>query len=116
MSHRSAGADCETGRRLRELRRARGMSQGDVGRKLAPPRSYAAVSDIELGKTAITVPLAKQFADLYDVPISEIVSAGPPERYFAGLDSGTLLERRELPPVQLANGETMTVTVEIRIG
>jgi transcriptional regulator with XRE-family HTH domain len=45
------------------------LSQSEVGARLRPPRTHAAVSDIERGKTHLTVPLLMQFADIYGVAI-----------------------------------------------
>lgn len=47
--------DRAIGQRIRDARREQGWSQAHLGTLLVPPRTYAAVSDIERGKTAITV-------------------------------------------------------------
>lgn len=45
----------EVGRRVRQAREELGLSQGALGRLLSPPRTHAAVSDIERGKTRLDV-------------------------------------------------------------
>lgn len=52
----------EIGKRIRMYRRQSGLSQAEVGRRLAKPRSHAAVSDIERGKTRMTVALLREMA------------------------------------------------------
>lgn len=47
--------DLYIGQRIREARCEQGWSQSQLGTLLVPPRTYAAVSDMERGKTAITV-------------------------------------------------------------
>lgn len=41
----------ELGRRIRALREAQGLTQGEVGAKLPTPITHAAISDVERGKT-----------------------------------------------------------------
>lgn len=57
-----AAVNREAGYQLRCLRRSRGLTQIQVGALLWPPRSGAAVSDIERGVTLVTVELLAQFA------------------------------------------------------
>ncbi len=45
----------ELGRRVRQARDELGLSQAALGRLLSPPRTHAAVSDIERGKTHLDV-------------------------------------------------------------
>lgn len=45
----------EIGQRIREAREEAGLSQEDLGRQLSPRKSHAAISDVERGKTRITV-------------------------------------------------------------
>lgn len=52
---------------LRDARLSAKLNQGEVGKRLNPPRSHAAVSDIERGKTALTTDLLEQFAAIYGV-------------------------------------------------
>lgn len=54
-------------RRLRLARQERQLSGSDVGRRLDPPRTHAAVSDIERGRTRLTLDLIDQFCRIYGV-------------------------------------------------
>ena len=51
--------------RLVAARHRAGLSGRAVGKLLDPPRTHAAISDIERGKTRLTVGLLRQFAVLY---------------------------------------------------
>lgn len=65
------------GWRIRNARRSRGLSQGEVGLRLTKQRSHAAVSEIESGKTKIDIDLLVELATIFDVPISILI--GDPE-------------------------------------
>ena len=54
------------GMRIRQARDEAGWSQGHLGTLLVPARTYAAVSDMERGKTAITVDVLMCVAALFD--------------------------------------------------
>lgn len=51
----------EIGRRVREARESKGMSQGKLGELMSRKRTHAAISDVERGKTAL------QLAELHEV-------------------------------------------------
>lgn len=55
--------------RVRRAREESGMSQSEVGARLQPHRSHAAVSDIERGKTVMKVALLYQFAEIFQKDI-----------------------------------------------
>lgn len=61
--------------RLRQMRQMRGLTCKAVGQLLDPPRSHAAVSDIERGKTRLTVDLLRQFARLYATTPAALLAA-----------------------------------------
>lgn len=55
----------QVGRNIAAVRqRLLHLTQAEFGRRLVPARSHAAVSDIERGKTAITVDLLDQIGAL----------------------------------------------------
>src|SRR5688572_5395992 len=54
----------EVGSRIREAREELGLSQAELGRLLTRPRSYAAISDIERGKTRLDVEELEELAVL----------------------------------------------------
>jgi transcriptional regulator with XRE-family HTH domain len=60
---------------LRRLRLSVGLTQGEVGQMLMPPRSHAAVSDIERGETVLTVPLLRQLAAIYRTTTVDVLLA-----------------------------------------
>lgn len=53
--------------RLVIARRRALLSQREAGARLNPPRSHAAVSDIERGRTQLTLDLVAQFGRIYGV-------------------------------------------------
>ena len=70
------GVNDYVAQRIRRARLSADMSQGYVGTRLVPPRSHAAVSDIERGKTTITVDLLMCFAVLFDKPLTWFLPGG----------------------------------------
>ena len=58
--------------RVRELREAKGWSQGELAEQLAVSRQT--VNAIETGKYDPSLPLAFKIARLFDKPIEEIFS------------------------------------------
>lgn len=62
--------------RMRDARRATGWTQTDFGVWLPKIRSHAAVSDIERGKTRITVELLHHWSGLCGVPLYQIIGPG----------------------------------------
>ena len=53
--------------RLVIARKRRLLTQSEAGALLNPPRTHAAVSDIERGRTQLTLDLLAQFARIYGV-------------------------------------------------
>lgn len=64
----------EVGRRIRRAREERRLSQTELGQLLSPKRSYAAVSDIERGRTKL---------DVEDLSMLAVI-LGKPLPYFYG--------------------------------
>ncbi len=60
----------EIGRRIRQARQDLGLMQADVGRMLSRPRSHAAVSDIERGKTRLNLEELAEMAQLLQKPLA----------------------------------------------
>lgn len=61
----------ELGKKIRELRQKTGKSQQELGRALS--RSHAAVSDIERGKTNLSVSDLYTIAKFFGVSITEFL-------------------------------------------
>lgn len=61
----------ELGQRIRQLRQTKGKSQGAMGQYMG--RTHAAISDIELGKTNLTVQDLSKIAAFLGIPIEEIL-------------------------------------------
>ena len=61
----------ELGARIRQFRTSKGISQAEVGKALG--KSHVAVSDMETGKTEISVRDLSMLANKYGITISELV-------------------------------------------
>lgn len=64
--------------RLIRARREAGLTQSEVGHRLTPPVSHAAISDIEHGRIKLTLPYLFQLAAIY----------GKVPAYFLSLEQG----------------------------
>lgn len=62
--------------RLRDVREAAGWSQAEFGRWMPRPRSHAAVSDIERGKTTLTLDILRAYAGLCGTSLTALVKEG----------------------------------------
>lgn len=69
----------ELGRRVRKAREEAKLSQGQLGELLQPPRSHAAISDIERGVTRAGA------SDIFQ--IAQIL--GKTDSYFSGQENAT---------------------------
>ncbi|MGI8854769.1 MAG: helix-turn-helix domain-containing protein [Thermomicrobiales bacterium] len=69
----------EIGRRIRQAREEQGLLQADLGRRMSRPRSHAAVSDIERGKTKPNVEELAEIARLLDKPLTYFLDTSPAE-------------------------------------
>ncbi len=58
----------EVGRRIRAAREQRKLTQAGLGQLLSPQRSYAAVSDIERGRTKVDIELLSQLSTVLGKP------------------------------------------------
>lgn len=67
----------EVGRRVRQAREERGLSQTALGRLLTPPRTHVAISDIERGKTKLDAEELTIFARLLDKSVAYFVESEP---------------------------------------
>lgn len=59
------------GDRIRQIRQRKGISQGKLGVELS--KTHASISDIELGKTELSVTDLAKIASYFEVSISELV-------------------------------------------
>ncbi len=67
----------EIGNKVRELRIKKGRSQEELGKALT--RSHAAVSDIERGKTDLSVSDLYIIANFFQVPVTEFLTTNTAE-------------------------------------
>lgn len=70
------------GRRLQDSRKARGLTQEQLGTLLKPPLTRASIANIEAGKQGVLVHTLVQLAGALQVGISDLLSeqtAGTPE-------------------------------------
>ena len=65
----------EVGRRVKRAREELGWSQRELGQRLKRPRTYAAVSDIERGKTQLSIEELGNIAALLGKDLSYFVAA-----------------------------------------
>jgi len=59
----------EVGRRIRQAREDCGLSQAELGQLLRRPRTHAAISDIERGKTRLDVEELTELAAVLKQPL-----------------------------------------------
>jgi len=70
----------ELGRHIRAVREAKGLSQRDLGALLVPPRTHAAVSDIERSKTGLDIEGMTMVAGALGVGLGDLLACHvPPE-------------------------------------
>lgn len=62
------------GERVRDARKAAGVTQAQLGRWLEKHRSYAAISDIERGKTRLDVDEIAEIATLLGISVSVLLA------------------------------------------
>src|ERR671919_1557683 len=67
----------EVGRRLRALRKAKGMSLDDVERASAGRWSASAIGAYERGFRTLSLPRLHELAAFYDVPVSVLLGQQP---------------------------------------
>lgn len=63
----------ELGRKIRDLRFRNNKSQEELGKYLG--KSHAAISDIERGKTELSVSDLNKIAEFFDVPVETLLSS-----------------------------------------
>lgn len=67
----------EVGRRIRQARAELGLVQADLGRMLSRPRSHAAISDIERGKTKLDLEELAELAQVLQKPLAFFTEFAP---------------------------------------
>lgn len=79
----------QVGRKIRELRQARGYTQAQLGQLV--DLTWQQVQRYESGSATLTLPRLVSFAQALKVPVSELIKGGPttvdvsPETYFRNL-------------------------------
>lgn len=87
----------DIGKRLRELREAKGLSQGDIERGAGLLRCY--VSRVEHGHTVPSLPTLERWAAVLELELSQVFAVGdekpeapePPKKHPVGAQEQTLL-------------------------
>lgn len=69
----------DLGNIIKDLRLKAGISQGELGRSLG--KSHAAVSDIERGKTELSVTDLQKIAAVFGVALATFLEVPPPSQY-----------------------------------
>jgi len=67
----------ELGARVREWRVRRGLTQGELGMRLAPPVTRASIANLEVGKQRVLAHTLAQLAGVLGVAIDDLVPAAP---------------------------------------
>lgn len=67
----------DIGRRVRRARAELGWLQADLGRALPRPRSHAAISDIERGKTKLDLEELSELAQVLRKPVTYFTDPAP---------------------------------------
>ncbi|HZF54712.1 MAG TPA: helix-turn-helix transcriptional regulator [Polyangiaceae bacterium] len=61
------------GRRIRDLRISRGITQEDLGSRLTPPMTRASVANIELAKQRVYIHTLIEIAQILDTSITDLL-------------------------------------------
>lgn len=86
----------ELGRRIRLARQELGLSQTELGQKLARVRTHAAISDIERGKTKLDVEELAEFARILGKSLADFTDDRPTAiLYRRSTSSPSPADRRE---------------------
>lgn len=80
------------GRRVRQAREERGLSQTELGRSLSRPRTHVAISDLELGKVKLDAEELGEIASILKKDISFFYFPGAQPSFRA--PSGQIVYRR----------------------
>jgi len=84
----------DIGKRLRELRHAKGMSQGDVEDRLGLSRCY--ISQVENGRTIPTLGVLERWARAMGFGLHQIFMAGEGQREATGVHASIPIGSQEL--------------------
>lgn len=85
----------QVGQRIREAREEKGLTQGQLGELLERPRTHAAVSDIERGRTKLNIDEISEFARLLDRPLAYFTGSGASVVYQRSVPGASLEQRRQ---------------------
>ena len=86
---RGSAGKSTVGKRIREVREARGMTLHQLGRAVG--LTWQQVQRIETGVSQLNIPRLTTFAQALGVPVSELLTEGPetvdvtPEHYFRNM-------------------------------
>jgi transcriptional regulator with XRE-family HTH domain len=80
-------------KRLRELREAKRLSQGDISKRSGLTRSY--ISRVERGHTTPTIAVLERWSDALGVPIAQLFAAGRARSVAGRPQTGVGLSKEE---------------------
>ncbi len=86
--HNDEGVAVALGERIRELRKERGWSQAELGKRIGSDSQY--VSRYETGRITPSVDALVRLADVLEVSTDYLVRDGAPRRALEGHDLGKL--------------------------
>jgi transcriptional regulator with XRE-family HTH domain len=80
-------------KRVRELRKAKRLSQGDISERSGLTRSY--ISRVECGHTTPTIGVLERWSDALGVPIAQLFAADRGRVVAGGPQTGVRLSKEE---------------------
>ena len=105
------GASMLRGDRVRELRKERGWSQGDLGAKIGTDAGR--ISRYEAGKITPSLEALVRLADVLQVSVDYLVREGAPRKILDGHDLGRLGDRlAELAELAEADQDTVAEVID----
>lgn len=68
----------DIGQRIAELRRSKGLTQSELGRRIK--RSRSLVSRLESGAVTPNYTMLRALAEAFDIPVTALLADDPPEQ------------------------------------
>ena len=67
----------QLGGEIRQRRQERGLTQADIAGRVVPPVTRASIANLELGHQRVLAHTLVQLAEIFDVPVGELLSSAP---------------------------------------
>lgn len=105
----------DLGRRIRDSRREQGLTQEQLGARLAPPVTRASIANIETGKQRVLVHTLMQLAEAMKMPLEELLPKAVVNSPRARAEEPLQQIREELKRANLPPKAVRDVTKELRL-